>query len=106
MRIDPLHHLAVEFQNQAQHAVRRRMLRPEVDGEVAMCGFGHRYPSTVAWRGEGREHFRARHVVGLVGEVVVSRLLVDEDLAGERIAAALVEGLRRNEVKALVATSR
>ena len=35
MRIDALDHLAVELQHQAQHAVRRRMLRPEVDGEVA-----------------------------------------------------------------------
>ena len=34
MRIDALHDLAVEFEHQPQHAVRRRMLRPEVDGEV------------------------------------------------------------------------
>ena len=36
MRIDALDDLAVELQHQAQHAVRRRMLRPEVDGEVAV----------------------------------------------------------------------
>ena len=41
MRIDALHDLAVELQHQAQHAVRRRMLRPEIDGEVAQRGFGH-----------------------------------------------------------------
>ena len=35
MRIDALDHLAVELQHQAQHAVRGRMLRPEIDGEVA-----------------------------------------------------------------------
>src|SRR6516162_2308603 len=35
MRIDPLDYLAVKFQNQAQNAVRRRMLRPEIDREVA-----------------------------------------------------------------------
>ncbi len=35
MRIDALDHLAVELQHQAQHAMRRRMLRPEIDGEVA-----------------------------------------------------------------------
>ena len=35
MRIDARDHLAVELQHQAQHAVRRRMLRSEVDGEVA-----------------------------------------------------------------------
>src|SRR5690242_19950849 len=38
MRIDPLHYFAVELQNQPQNAVSRRMLRPEVDGEVAWCG--------------------------------------------------------------------
>src|SRR5262249_20985510 len=41
MRIDALHHLAVEFQHQAQHAVRRRVLRPEIDGEVAQLRFSH-----------------------------------------------------------------
>ena len=35
MRIDALDDLAVELQHQPQHAVRRRMLRPEIDGEVA-----------------------------------------------------------------------
>ena len=35
MRIDALDDLAVELQHEAQHAVRRRMLRPEIDGEVA-----------------------------------------------------------------------
>ena len=39
MRIDALDHLAVELQHQAQHAMRRRMLRPEIDGEVAERGF-------------------------------------------------------------------
>ena len=41
MRIDALDDLAVELQHQAQHAVRRRMLRPEVDVEVADVGFRH-----------------------------------------------------------------
>ena len=35
MRVDPLDHLAVELEHQAQHAMRSRMLRPEVDREVA-----------------------------------------------------------------------
>ena len=35
MRVDALDHLAVEFEHQAQNAVRRRMLRAEVDREVA-----------------------------------------------------------------------
>ena len=41
MRIDPLDHLAVELQHQAQHAVSRRMLRTEIDGEIAQLRFGH-----------------------------------------------------------------
>ena len=41
MRIDALDDLAVELEHQAQHAMRRRMLRPEVDVEVADVGFGH-----------------------------------------------------------------
>ncbi len=41
VRIDALHHLAVELQHQAQHAVRGRMLRAEVDVEVADFGFWH-----------------------------------------------------------------
>ena len=35
VRIDAVHHLAVQLQHQAQHAVRGRMLRPEVDVELA-----------------------------------------------------------------------
>ena len=41
MRIDPRDHLAVELQHQTQHAVRRRMLRPEIDGEIAEVLFVH-----------------------------------------------------------------
>ena len=41
MRIDALDHLAVQLQHEAQHAVRRRMLRPEIDGEVAHRGSVH-----------------------------------------------------------------
>ena len=35
MRIDAFDDLAVELEHEAQHAVRRRMLRPEIDGEIA-----------------------------------------------------------------------
>ena len=42
MRIDALDDFAVELEHQAQHAVRRRMLRPEVDREVADFGLGRR----------------------------------------------------------------
>ena len=36
MRIDALDHLAVELEHEAEHAVRGRMLRPEIDGELAV----------------------------------------------------------------------
>ena len=41
MRVDALNHLAVELEDKAQYAVRRRMLRPEVDREVAEVLVGH-----------------------------------------------------------------
>ena len=41
MRIDARDDFAVELQHQTQHAVRRRMLRPEVDGEIAEVLFVH-----------------------------------------------------------------
>src|SRR5215468_4388564 len=41
MRIDAIDHLAVKFQHEAQHAMRRRMLRPEVDGKIADGRLGH-----------------------------------------------------------------
>ncbi len=39
MRVDPLNHLAVELEHQAEHAVGRRMLRAEIDGELALVAF-------------------------------------------------------------------
>jgi hypothetical protein len=36
MRIHALDDLAVEFEHEAQHAVRGRMLRAEIDGEIAL----------------------------------------------------------------------
>ena len=48
MRIDALDDFAVELEHQAQHAVRGRMLRPEIDGEIADCGFGHQLTISAA----------------------------------------------------------
>ena len=36
MRIDALHHLAVELEHEPEHAVGGRMLRAEIDGEFAV----------------------------------------------------------------------
>jgi hypothetical protein len=41
MRVGALHHLAVELQHQAQHAVRGRMLRPEIQGVVLDLSHGY-----------------------------------------------------------------
>jgi hypothetical protein len=41
VRIDALDHLAVELQDQAQHAVCRRVLRSEIDREIAERSLGH-----------------------------------------------------------------
>jgi hypothetical protein len=41
MRIDALDHLAVEIQYETQHAVRRRVLRPEIHGELTQLRFSH-----------------------------------------------------------------
>ena len=42
VRVDPLDHLAVQLQHHAQHAVRGRMLRAEVERELARAVGGHR----------------------------------------------------------------
>jgi hypothetical protein len=55
MRIGALDHLAVEVEQQAQHAVGRWVLRPEIDGEGAYRSFSHEGPqggrmANGAWR--------------------------------------------------------
>ena len=39
MRVDALDDFAVELEHEAQHAMRRRVLRPEIDGELAVVAF-------------------------------------------------------------------
>src|SRR5260370_3308562 len=41
MRVDALDDLTVELQYETQYAVSRRMLGPEIEGEIAQGGFGH-----------------------------------------------------------------
>ena len=43
MGVDTVDNLAVELQDQPQNAVRRRVLRAEIDVEVADLGLGHVY---------------------------------------------------------------
>jgi len=44
VRIDPLDDLAVKLKHKAQHAVRRRVLRAEIDGEISDIMLGHGAP--------------------------------------------------------------
>jgi hypothetical protein len=41
MRVHTFDDLTVELQYQTQHAVSRRVLGPEIEGEIAQGGFGH-----------------------------------------------------------------
>src|SRR5215471_12042312 len=41
MRVDALDDLTVELQYETQYAVRRRVLGPEIEGEIAQMSFGH-----------------------------------------------------------------
>src|SRR5256712_12903987 len=41
MRVNTLDDFTVELQYQTQHAVSRRVLGPEIEGEIAQGGFGH-----------------------------------------------------------------
>ena len=50
MRVDALDDLAVELEHEAQHAMGRRMLRPEIDGEVAVVAFMLAALGLGAWR--------------------------------------------------------
>jgi hypothetical protein len=44
MRIDALHNLAIELEHKAQYPMRRRVLRSEIDGEVAQRSLAHGGP--------------------------------------------------------------
>ncbi len=48
MRVRALDHFAVHFQDQAQHAVGRRVLRTEVQVEILDLGFGHGQDASVS----------------------------------------------------------
>jgi hypothetical protein len=41
MRVNALYDLAVELEHKTQHPMRRGVLGPEIDGEIAAGSFGH-----------------------------------------------------------------
>ncbi len=64
MRIGALDHLAVHLQHQAQHAMGRRMLRPEIHREALDLGFGAARRASVICSPSSRRLLVARqHVV-------------------------------------------
>src|SRR3954463_16424535 len=56
MRVDALDDLTVELQYEAQDPVSRRMLGPEIEGEVAQGGFGHNGLASAAGSTLAAEH--------------------------------------------------
>ena len=48
MRVHTFDDFAVKLKHETQNAVCRRVLRPEVDGEVAYCSFGHQFTGSAA----------------------------------------------------------
>jgi hypothetical protein len=57
MRVGPLDHLAVHLEDEPQHAVRRRMLRPEIHGEAAQIDFVHAFLGRLGEKaGQGAPH--------------------------------------------------
>src|SRR5690606_8200875 len=60
MRINPLDHLAVQLHHEAQHAVRRRMLRAEIERVILDLDFSHQ-PFSSAFSSPGRTYFAPSH---------------------------------------------
>jgi hypothetical protein len=96
MRIDALDDLAVQFQDQAQHAVRGRMLWSEIDGEAALWFVGHnRFSSASGRHGGGvmlhgsrfrpqRAH-RLRQRVAQVSDLIRLDVMVENEWSTSRV---------------------
>ena len=48
VRVHALDHLAIEIEHEAQDTMRRRVLRPEIQREIAQLGFSHGRPPIAA----------------------------------------------------------
>jgi hypothetical protein len=59
MRIDAFDDFAVEFKHKPQDTVRCRVLRPEVDGEIAKSSFSHGYLASNYGNSPSRKQFQA-----------------------------------------------
>ena len=97
MRIDALDDLAVELQHEAQHAVRRRMLRAEIDREVADVVLGHASGAPARPR-TAADHLGAGHALALAGEGVELSACSSTKISTRRTAkhGRIVESLRRD----------
>ena len=97
MRDRRAHHLAVHLQHQAQHAVRRRMLRPEIHGQRLDLDFGHQStwsPSRRPAAGAAAhafpraEEIEAAEILGqlhrLVDHALLLLVVAHLDIAGQR----------------------
>ncbi len=99
MRIGTLHDLAVHLEDEAQHAVGRRMLRPEIHGEALDLGLGlgAHDRSSFAFSSPGRivaHAFPRRQEIEAAELLLQAHRLVDDallllvvaqlDIAGER----------------------
>jgi hypothetical protein len=90
VRIGAHHDFAVQFQHQAQHAVRRRMLRTEVEGVVPDVSHG-RHLSVIFLAHDARRHFARLDGHGLVDHALLLRVVAHFDIAGNR--EILAEGM-------------
>ena len=79
MRVHALHQLAVELQDHAQHAMRGGMLRPEIDGEIAVLGRALHSPRRRARLHAALNHalplqrYRILHALNLFARLVLFR---------------------------------
>jgi hypothetical protein len=74
MRIDALHNLAIELEHQAQYAVGRRVLRSEIDGEVARRSLAHGGPRFGA---PARSSLASTSIVQVIGTCLISTPIPD-----------------------------
>ena len=101
VRVGALDHLAVELEHEAQHAVRRRMLRPEVQGVVLDVGHGaacSMQAAVVVFADHARHDLARLDRHRLVDDALLLRVVAhldrarDREVLAERMADEAVVG--------------